>query len=264
MEATLFFFFANILLLSTSRASPFQSHLLLHNSDGAATAAANHLHVSQISCPSWRLAVETNNIFGWDLVPEACEDYVANYMLGCQYQEDSFAVTSIALEYAKNLTLGEDGKDIWVFDIDETALSEIDYYSQPDVAFGAKEFNETKKNEYLKEAKAPPLPAVLEFYNNLLPLGYKIVFISGTSESYREYRELNMKRAGYHTWEKLLLKQTSEHGTTSVTFKSKKRTELVEAGYRIIGNMGDQWSDITGSNVGNRTFKLPNPMYYIA
>lgn len=61
--------------------------------------------------------------------------------------------------------------------------------------FRAKEFNETKKNEYLKEAKAPPLPAVLEFYNNLLPLGYKIVFISGTSESYREYRELNHEKS---------------------------------------------------------------------
>lgn len=74
------------------------------------------------------------------------------------------------------------------------------------VYFRAKKFNETKKNEYLKEAKSPPLAAVLELYNNLLPLGYKIVFISGTSESYREYRESNMKRAGYHTWEKLMLK----------------------------------------------------------
>ncbi|KAF7123686.1 hypothetical protein RHSIM_Rhsim12G0203600 [Rhododendron simsii] len=266
MEATLSFFFATILVLSTSHASPsfpFQNHRILLHSDGAATSAANH-HRHKMSCPSWRLAVETNNIIKWTLVPEACEDYVAKYMLGSRYQEDCFAVTSIALEYAKNHTLGADGKDIWVFDIDETALSEIDYYSQPDVSFGAKKFNETKKNEYLKEAKSPPLAAVLELYNNLLPLGYKIVFISGTSESYREYRESNMKRAGYHTWEKLMLKQTSEHGTTSFIYKSNKRTELVKAGYRIIGNMGDQWSDILGSDVGNRTFKLPNPMYYIS
>lgn len=131
MEATLSFFFATILLLSTSHASP---SFPFQNQDSAATSASHHRH--QISCPSWRLAVETNNILKWTLVPEACEDYVANYMLGSRYREDCFAVTSIALEYAKNITLGKDGKDIWVFDMDETALSEIDYYSQPDVSFG--------------------------------------------------------------------------------------------------------------------------------
>nr|GMC47574.1 acid phosphatase 1-like [Ipomoea batatas] len=51
---------------------------------------------------------------------------------------------------------------------------------------------------------------------------------------------------------------------TAVEYKSKKRTELVKKGYRIIGNIGDQWSDLLGDNAGARTFKLPDPMYYIA
>ncbi|KAH7858069.1 hypothetical protein Vadar_019649 [Vaccinium darrowii] len=260
MEAILFFFFATT-LASTSLA--YQTdHLLPLSAGGGATRHHHHHHHHhhQISCSSWHLAVETNNIFGWDIVPGECEEYVANYMLGHQYHEDCFAVTSTALEYAKNLTLVGDGKDIWVFDIDETALSEIDYYSLPDVAFGTKEFNSTKKNEYIKKGTSPALPAVLELYNNLVPLGFKIVFLSASTES----RASNLKRAGYHTWEKLILKQKSEHGTSSLAFKSKKRTELVEAGYRILGNMGDQWSDISSSNPGNRTFKLPNPMYYVA
>lgn len=46
-------------------------------------------------------------------------------------------------------------------------------------------------------------------------------------------------------------------------FKSSKRTELVKAGYRIVGNIGDQWTDLIGENVGARTFKVPDPMYYI-
>lgn len=134
MEATLVILLATI-LAATSQAH--KTHLFLpHSGGGPSTSAASHPHHHKISCPSWRLAVETNNIIGWDTVPGECAEYVANYMLGPQYREDCFEVTSTALAYAKNLTLVGDGKDIWVFDLDETALSELDYYSLPDVAFG--------------------------------------------------------------------------------------------------------------------------------
>ena len=53
-------------------------------------------------------------------------------------------------------------------------------------------------------------------------------------------------------------------GKSSVVFKSGERKKLEENGYRIIGNIGDQWSDLLGTNTGNRTFKLPDPMYYIS
>lgn len=51
---------------------------------------------------------------------------------------------------------------------------------------------------------------------------------------------------------------------TAMQYKTRERTKLVKEGYRILGNMGDQWSDVLGHNVGKRTFKLPNPMFYIA
>jgi hypothetical protein len=46
-------------------------------------------------------------------------------------------------------------------------------------------------------------------------------------------------------------------------YKSEKREEMVKEGYRIRGNSGDQWSDLLGSAMSERSFKLPNPMYYI-
>jgi len=46
-------------------------------------------------------------------------------------------------------------------------------------------------------------------------------------------------------------------------YKSDVRKQLEEEGYRIWGNVGDQWSDIKGDYLGNRTFKLPNPMYFV-
>lgn len=59
-------------------------------------------------------------------------------------------------------------------------------------------------------------------------------------------------------------RDASFSGKTSVEFKSAQRKKLEESGYRIVGNIGDQWSDILGTNTGNRTFKLPDPMYYIS
>lgn len=60
-------------------------------------------------------------------------------------------------------------------------------------------------------------------------------------------------------------KDDYDKGLRGAVFKSVKRKELEEKDPKhiIIGNIGDQWSDLIGTNVGNRTFKLPNPMYYI-
>ena len=72
----------------------------------------------------------------------------------------------------------------------------------------------------------------------------------------------NLRRQGYSGWEKLLLKPLGFKGT-AIAFKSGERRKLQDAGYVIVGNIGDQWSDILGAPEGARTFKLPDPMYYI-
>ncbi|KAL3511726.1 hypothetical protein ACH5RR_024443 [Cinchona calisaya] len=260
ISALLFFL---VTLIATSHANPIRLvtdgapiHLLRPKS-GAAGAK-----VPQLNCLSWRLAVETYNMRNWNLVPESCEKYVGHYMEGKQYRDDCDAVADIAIKYAKNLTLAGDGKEIWVFDIDETSLSNAPYYARSDVQFGAVPYNDTKFNAWVAEGEAPAIPAVLRLYKTLLSLGIKPVFLSGTKAVYRQIRISNLKKVGYKNWEKLILKGESDHGS-AVVYKSNKRTELVEAGYRIVGNIGDQWSDIIGSNVGDRTFKVPDPMYFI-
>ncbi|KAG8383639.1 hypothetical protein BUALT_Bualt04G0034900 [Buddleja alternifolia] len=151
------------------------------------------LRLAGVDCLSWRLAAETNNLRHWKLVPASCENYIGNYMLGEQYKNDCKVVADAAIEYAKSLKLAGDGKDVWVFDTDETTVSNLPYYARSDVLFGGR----------------------------------------------------------------------ADWGTSTVDYKSKKRTELVNEGYRIVGNIGDQWSDLLGANPGNRTFKMPDPMYYV-
>uniref|UniRef100_K3Z875 Acid phosphatase n=1 Tax=Setaria italica TaxID=4555 RepID=K3Z875_SETIT len=55
----------------------------------------------------------------------------------------------------------------------------------------------------------------------------------------------------------------SSLGSSVVPYKSGERQKLVDAGYRIVGNIGDQWSDLVGAPEGDRTFKVPDPMYYV-
>lgn len=218
-----------------------------------------------IDCLSWRLAVETNNIRDWSLVPQDCENYMGHYVMGKQYRHDCEQVVKTAIEYAKTVAVAGDGKDIWVFDIDETSLSNAPYYARSDVQFGSLPYNDTKFNAWVAEGVAPAVPGMVNLYNNLYSLGFKVVFLSGTKEAYRKPRISNLKRVGYKIWEKLILKGPADSGEAAVVYKSKKRTELVEVeGYRIIGNVGDQWSDLLGTNVGKRTFKIPDPLYYIA
>lgn len=78
-------------------------------------------------CDSWRFSVETNDAGSWSTIPEKCIDYVKDYMTGDRYISDSEVVADDSLEYAKTVELT--GKDAWVFDIDETLLSNLPYYA---------------------------------------------------------------------------------------------------------------------------------------
>ncbi|KAJ0709611.1 putative Acid phosphatase [Helianthus annuus] len=257
-----FSLFILIVTIATSVASPI--HLLMPHSGSAGLKHAD------LNCLSWRLAVETDNLKGWSHIPESCVDYVGHYMLGKQYREDCDLVAAEAYEYAKGLNLTGDGKDVWVFDIDETTLSNIPYYARDDVAFGFIPYNSTKFNQWVAEATAPAIPGSLKLYEQLIELGFKVVFLTGSREYLTEPRSRNLKAVGYTQWEKLILKGDNYQGN-AVEYKSGKRKELEEAGYRIRGNMGDQWSDLIGTswlcccctNTGDRTFKVPDPMYYI-
>ncbi|KAI5651222.1 hypothetical protein M9H77_37227 [Catharanthus roseus] len=126
---------ALFLSLFFAKISSSEVHLLRPNSRLIGAGGHGH-HIHGVNCLSWRLAVETNNIREWTLVPKTCEKYIGHYMLGKQYRKDCDAVADVAIDYAKTLQIPKDGKSIWVFDIDETSLSNLPYYARPDVAFG--------------------------------------------------------------------------------------------------------------------------------
>ena len=49
---------------------------------------------------------------------------------------------------------------------------------------------------------------------------------------------------------------------TTIHYKSATRAHIESLGYDIVANFGDQYSDLKGG-YADKTFKLPNPNYYL-
>ena len=112
------------------------------------------------------------------------------------------------------------------------------------------------------EGSAPVLPETQRLFKKLISLGIKPVFLTGRTEDQRAITVTNLRRQGYSGWMDLLLKPVGLNAT-AIAYKSGERQKLQDAGFVIVGNIGDQWSDILGAPEGARNFKLPDPIYYI-
>ncbi|KAJ4840360.1 Sigma1B-adaptin [Turnera subulata] len=215
----------------------------------------------ELRCTSWRVAVEANNLGPWKTIPEECVGYVRDYMNGKGYSSDLETVSNEAGSYARSVELSGDGKDVWIFDIDDTLLSNVPYYREH--SYGLEIFDQVEFDKWVDKAMAPAIEASLKLYEEVIGLGFKVFLLTGRGEKKRSVTEENLVNAGFRVWDRLILRASEDHGKMATAYKSEKRSEMVKEGYRILGNSGDQWSDLLGSAMSFRSFKLPNPMYYI-
>ena len=93
-------------------------------SDGRRSRNAEDLY-----CDSWRFSVETNDAGTWRQIPARCQEYVKEYMTGDRFRSDSDVAAGCALAFANTVEVSGNGKDAWIFDIDETLLSNVPYYA---------------------------------------------------------------------------------------------------------------------------------------
>src|SRR6516165_903610 len=101
----------------------------------------------------------------------------------------------------------------------------------------------------------------LRLFNTAKAKGVAIFFISTRREDQRDATVNNLKAAGYDGWADLALKQPDDK-SSSQEFKTARRKEIEDAGFTIIANVGDQYSDPRGGHA-ERVFKVPNPFYFI-
>jgi predicted secreted acid phosphatase len=154
-----------------------------------------------------------------------------------------------------------------VLDIDETSLSNWPVIKQDDfgvilharsVRYGAPGM----RLERLDLARDKPIVPTLELYREARRRGVAVFFITGRHESLREATERNLKAAGYDEWTALVMEPEGLHPNAAADFKAPARRNIVDQGYTIVVNMGDQDSDLE-RGYAERKFKLPDPFYYI-
>src|SRR5262249_31164694 len=114
---------------------------------------------------------------------------------------------------------------------------------------------------WIADHTADALLPTLDLFNAAKAKGVAVFFISTRREDQRAATVNNLKTAGYAGWADLLLKQPDDK-PSSKEFKTARRKEIENAGFTIIVNVGDQYSDLRGGHA-ERVFKVPNPFYFI-
>ncbi|QQS35889.1 MAG: HAD family acid phosphatase [Ignavibacteriales bacterium] len=142
-----------------------------------------------------------------------------------------------------------------IFDVDETALSNFKYMKQYDYGY--------EKNiwdEWIKKAEAEPIVPVRDLYSHLVKKGFRIIFLTGRRDYQYQPTYDNLLSAGYTTFDTLITRSQSEYKLPAGQYKTQVRASLVNKGYTIVANFGDQQNDVDGANSGIAV-KLPNYQY---
>jgi len=144
-----------------------------------------------------------------------------------------------------------------VFDIDETVLSNWGYLTS--VGF---DLNAATFEPWVRKHNDPALAPMLEVFREARAAGVPVFFITGRHEPLRAFTVRQLKAAGYEGWTELYLTPADYAQSSIVPFKSGIRRKLEAQGWRIVLNVGDQWSDLEGGCARHKV-KLPNPYYFI-
>jgi HAD superfamily, subfamily IIIB (Acid phosphatase) len=142
-----------------------------------------------------------------------------------------------------------------VLDIDETSLSNYSAINADNFTFGP-----NSQAEATNEIGVAIKPT-LDLFNLAKKDGLAVFFITGRRENARAHTTSNLTREGYSAWTQLILKPDASTQTT-VAYKSGARAAIEQQGYRIVANVGDQYSDLAGGHE-DFAFKLPNPFYFL-
>ncbi len=161
------------------------------------------------------------------------------------------------IERAKSY-LGEriDDRAAIVLDVDDTSLSNYDCLRRAN-------FDRARAGEAcVMSADLPAIPQTLDLFRFARSRGVEVFFISGRRDRQRAATVANLRTEGYRgTW-RLYLRPDRQPRSQRDGWKARVRRALVRRGHRIVVNVGDQRSDLTGGSA-LKTFKLPNPMYVI-
>ncbi|HEV7203125.1 MAG TPA: HAD family acid phosphatase [Jatrophihabitans sp.] len=158
------------------------------------------------------------------------------------------------------------GRKAIVLDIDDTSLNTFNYEIYSNFAY-----NPTTNAAFVNSASFPAVPGMPQLATTAQGEGYTVFFLTGRPVSQTSGTVTNLANAGFPAVpaDHLFLKDLTNPiysscapTCTTIQYKSLTRAYIESQGYNIVANFGDQYSDLIGGHA-DRTFKLPNPMYYL-
>jgi acid phosphatase len=190
---------------------------------------------------------------------------VEGYIDSGRYAADCAAVAAKAREYLDRRA-PRVKKPAAVFDIDETSLSNWPAYrvnGWARITAGPCDLQNGPcgLRTWQGMAQSKAIASTLELARHARSLGVAVFFITGRPASLREATESNLRAEGYE-WEGVILLPEGVSFKSAADFKALERRKLTEEGYTILLSIGDQQSDLSGG-YAERTFKLPNPVYFL-
>jgi len=195
-----------------------------------------------------------------DLKKKLCRDCfdIQDYYESGMHDQEMQSVLDHA--WKKLETIRPSENSLVIIDIDETALSNYEYF---------------KKNNWQKDSEqnfanwkatkqATAIAPMLAFYKKLVSHGFKIMFISSRGQELQQKTHEHLVEQGYDIFEDILLRSPEKQkqlfsANAFSSFKTKKRNELIKQGYEIVACVGDQWSDLQGNNTG---LKIKVPTFF--
>ncbi|HEX2862491.1 MAG TPA: HAD family acid phosphatase [Lacunisphaera sp.] len=190
-----------------------------------------------------------------DLAKDAVERYIASGLYGREVTKVAVSANKyLAKRLAKPVKEGE--KRAIIFDIDETAVTNLSHITAQD--FG---YIPAVWKRWVAEGQARAIVPVQQVYDLAVRNNVAVFFITGRKASDAAATEKNLREVGYSTWTKIYYAADDFQGSARL-FKTGARRAILNEGYTIVANIGDQQSDLVGG-MAERTFKLPNPFYLI-
>jgi len=215
---------------------------------------------AQQSKPRFSSDAAGERIHNLDLLKKEVREYHdCTCKCGCYTHDiDAQADKAIAFLRRRAAHRKNNEKLALILDIDETSLSNYVEETGADFAYKADAFD-----AWVQSAQAAVIPGTLRLYKEAQQLGVAIFFITGRTENERLATERNLRAQGFDNW-KLLVMRPATHGSQTIgEYKAVVRGQIVNDGYTLALNVGDQWSDLRGRPEAEYSVKYPDPYYFI-
>jgi len=201
------------------------------------------------------------------------------------YAKEASRVAADGSRYLDHLRHKGKATKAILLDVDDTSLATWNYEIVSNWAY-----NPTTNSAYVLGQQFPAVPGMVQMASKAEREGYAIFYLTGRGTAQEAATLGNLTADGvgvdagfpkptalgngedglftkpdvtaYPDYLKTACAADLGGKCTTIHYKSATRAHIESLGYNIVANFGDQYSDLKGG-YADRTFKLPNPNYFL-